>query len=515
MTGRGPSTADPGETSARWVFHIDMDAFFASVEELTRPTLVGRPLLVGGAGGRGVVAGASYAAREFGARSAMPMHQARRLVGSSAVVLPPRLRVYRAVSERVFALLRTFVPVIETLSFDEAFGEPAELAGATVADAGEFAQRMRRAIRDELGLPASVGFGSGKQIAKIGSGVAKPDGMAVIPPSREIDFLHALPVRKLWGIGPVSGDKLARLGIETIGDFAALSEAEVVSVLGGTVGPALHRLAHGVDDRPVAERASAKQISAESTFATDIIDLAGLRVAVTGAAADAHRRLLSDGRGARTVVVKLRRADMSILTRSFTMPTASTDLDTLTAAAQRVVLDPLEVGPIRLVGVGYSGLSETEQISLFGDLDGMPGPPIGDAGTVAGRTVNGGSGAGRSGTAGSGTAGSGTAGSGTAGFGDAGSGNATSSFGENADSAAAGGESDDAAGESSWATGRDVHHPEFGHGWVQGGGHGFVTVRFETRVTGPGRTRTFRLPETNLTEADPLDSLAWEPSPET
>lgn len=451
------------ETSARWVLHIDMDAFFASVEELTRPTLAGRPVLVGGAGGRGVVAGASYAARAYGAASAMPMHQARRLVGSSAVIVPPRGSVYRVVSGRVFEIIRRFAPVIETLSFDEAFAEPAELAGGTVDQAHEFAARLRAAIRDEVGLPASVGFGSGKQIAKIASGQAKPDGIAVIAPSRELGFLQSLPVRKLWGIGPVSGDRLARIGVETIGDLAALSSTEVTSVLGGTVGPALHRLAQGIDNRPVAERAVAKQISAESTFATDIIDLAGLRVAVSGAAADAHRRLLEDGRRARTVVVKLRRADMSILTRSLTMPAASADLDVLTAAAQRVVLDPREIGPIRLVGVGYAGLTDAEQYSLFPDLDEYN---LGDEADPSPPTVD--------------------------------------------DGDAVAPDESDPASDRQWHTGADVRHAEFGHGWVQGGGHGFVTVRFETRATGPGRARTFRLPEPALVRADPLDSLGWD-----
>ena len=462
MTDSAPGTAG-GERSARWVLHIDMDAFFASVEQLTRPTLAGRPVLVGGTGGRGVVAGASYESRTFGARSAMPMHQARRLVGGSAVVVPPRGSVYSVVSRRVFGLVRTFVPVIETLSFDEAFGEPQELAGATAADALDFAHRLRAAIREETGLPASVGFGSGKQIAKIGSGMAKPDGAKVIPPSTELDFLQALPVRKLWGIGPVTGDRLARLGVETIGDLAALSDVEVASVLGATAGPSLHRLARGIDDRPVTERAEAKQISAESTFAVDIVRAAELRAAVSGAASHAHRRLLADGRGARTVVVKLRRSDMSILTRSTTLPAPTTDLDALTAAAHRVMLDPLEVGPIRLVGVGYSGLSDTHQETLF--------PDLGDLGDSASPS------------------GTGAAATGAPGVPD-----------------------EDTAAEPvvDWPTGTDVSHPDHGHGWVQGGGHGFVTVRFETRATGPGRAQTFRLPEPRLTRADPLDSLAWD-----
>ncbi len=449
--------------------HIDMDAFFASVEQLTRPTLAGRPVLVGGSGGRGVVAGASYEARAYGARSAMPMHQARRLVGPSAVVVPPRGSVYRVVSARIFDLLRAEIPVIETLSFDEAFAEPADLAGRSVEDARAFAHDLRAVIRRETGLPASVGFGSGKQIAKIASGLAKPDGIRVIAPSEEVSFLQGLPVRKLWGIGPVTGDRLGRLGVDTIGQLAALSEPEVISVLGAAVGPALHRLARGIDERPVAERAESKQISAESTFAVDIVDGTRLRAAVADAAADAHRRLTADGRGARTVVVKLRRTDMSILTRSTTLPAATADLDMLVRAAHRVTLDPLDVGPIRLVGVGYSGLTEAHQEMLFPNLDDPGGDdpdgddPDGDDPVQEGPA-----------------------------------------------------EHDDPDGSTAavdWRTGTDVHHPDHGHGWVQGGGHGVVTVRFETRATGPGRAVTFRLPEPALVVADPLDSLAWTVGP--
>ncbi|WLP90415.1 DNA polymerase IV [Gordonia sp. NB41Y] len=471
----------PTESSARWVMHLDMDAFFASVEQLTRPTLTGRPVLVGGLGGRGVVAGASYEARVFGARSAMPMHQARRLVGAQAVVLPPRGAVYRAVSERIFARVRSVVGVIEMLSFDEAFAEPAELVGATAADAEAFAEDLRGHIRDEVGLAASVGFGSGKQIAKIASGMAKPDGVMVIPPSRELAFLHGLPVRKLWGIGPVSGDRLARIGVNTIGEFAALSDVEVASLLGATVGPALHRLAQGVDDRPVTERAAAKQISAESTFQRDIVDLAGLRPAIEKAAADAHRRLVADGRAARTVVLKLKRSDMSVLTRSSTLPTATADLDVLAALALRMALDPLEIGPVRLVGVGYSGLSAVEQYALF-DED-----PDADAASAVTSSP--------------------TAPDGTAP--DTAAPDATRPDGRLIGAQQVGG-----SPENRWATGADVRHPDHGHGWVQGSGHGRVTVRFETRSTGPGFARTFAEDDPDLRAGDPLDSLDWVSAPD-
>jgi DNA polymerase IV len=439
--------------AARWVLHLDMDAFFASVEQLTRPTLRGRPVLVGGLGGRGVVAGASYEARVFGARSAMPMHQARRLVGAGAVVLPPRGVVYGVASRRVFQTVRTLVPVLEQLSYDEAFGEPTELAGVTRADVERFCQRLRAEVKAQTGLVASVGAGSGKQLAKIASGLAKPDGVRVVGADEEQTLLAGLPVRRLWGIGPVAEERLHRLGIETVGAFAALSEAEVADILGATVGPALHRLAHGVDDRPVTENAPAKQISAESTFAQDLTTLGQLREAIGPIGDHAHRRLEKDGRGARTVTVKLKRSDMSTLTRSATLPYATTDVAALIGTARRLLLDPVEIGPVRLVGVGFSGLSPVQQEPLFPELD-VPPEPVSSGDLPA-------------------------------------TGPAPPS---------------DAAG---WRIGDDVTHTGFGHGWVQGAGHGVLTVRFETRGSGPGQARTFRADDPDLRRANPVDSLDW------
>ncbi|MET0197434.1 MAG: DNA polymerase IV [Rhodococcus fascians] len=439
--------------SRRWVLHLDMDAFFASVEQLTRPTLRGRPVLVGGAGGRGVVAGCSYEARVFGARSAMPMHQARRLVGGGAIVLPPRGALYQSVSRTVFDGLRTRMPVLEQLSMDEAFGEPVELVGATAAEVAEFCEMLRALVMERTGLVASLGAGSGKQIAKIASGLAKPDGVTVVAPAEQSALMAALPVRKLWGIGPVADEKLRKLGIDTIGKFVATPESEVASILGATVGPGLHRLARGIDDRAVAERAEAKQVSAETTFAHDLVTLAQLRSAVERSAEAAHRRLVKDGRGARTVVLKLRKSDMSIVTRSATLPYATVDKQTIVATAQRQVLDPVELGPIRLVGVGLAGLSTVQQGSLFPELDHEP-EDTSTSPTTTGEIVP--------------------------------------SVREP---------------QQRWHPGMDVRHPEHGHGWVQGAGHSVVTVRFETRSTGPGRARTFAEGDEQLVVADPLDSL--------
>ncbi|MHC9292793.1 DNA polymerase IV [Mycobacterium sp. LTG2003] len=441
--------------SGRWVLHLDMDAFFASVEQLTRPTLRGRPVLVGGLGGRGVVAGASYEARRYGARSAMPMHQARRLVGAPAVVLPPRGAVYGVASRRALDTVRGVVPVLEQLSFDEAFGEPAELAGADAADVEAFCQHLRAKVLKETGLVASVGAGSGKQIAKIASGLAKPDGIRVVSRDEEALLLEGLPVRRLWGIGPVAEEKLHRLGIETVGAFAALSDTEAASVLGTTIGPALHRLARGIDDRPVAERAEAKQISAESTFAEDLTTLAQLQDAIGPIGEHAHRRLEKDGRGARTVTVKLKKSDMSTLTRSATLAYATTEPATLIGTARRLLLDPVEIGPIRLVGVGFSGLTDARQESLFPDLE-QP-EELSDHQLTYSPEV----------------------------------------------AAPA------AQPTAAWRIGDDVVHPDHGHGWIQGAGHGVMTVRFETRASGPGPARTFPEDTPGFRRANPLDSLDW------
>ena len=448
-TRRGNSIAT---MEGRWVLHFDMDAFFASVEQLTRPTLRGRPVLVGGLGGRGVVAGASYESRVFGARSAMPMHQARRLVGSAAVVLPPRGVVYGVASGRVLDTVRAMVPVLEQLSFDEAFGEPAELVGAGPDEVVRFCEELRAQVRRQTGLIASVGAGSGKQLAKIASGLAKPDGIRVVRREDERALLAGLPVRRLWGIGPVAEEKLHRLGIDTVGALAALSASEVADVLGGTIGPALHLLAKGIDERPVAERLGAKQISAESTFAADLMTLDQLRDATGPIGEHAHQRLERDGRGARTVTVKLKKSDMSTLSRSATLPYATADAATLIGTARRLLLDPVEIGPVRLIGVGFSGLSDVLQESLFPDLDQtLEASDSHQVGPVA----------------------------------------------TPADSAAA------------WRIGDDVVHRRHGHGWVQGAGHGVMTVRFETRGSGPGLAHTMAHDSPDVARANPVDSLDW------
>ena len=458
---------DP-RASQRWVLHLDMDSFFASVEQLTRPTLRGRPVLVGGAGQRGVVAGASYEARAFGARSAMPMHQARRLVGARAVVVRPRGAVYSVASARVFEVVREVIPVIEQLSMDEAFGEPEDLVGASAEGVAEFCERLRQRVLDETGLVASVGAGSGKQVAKIASDLAKPRGQRVISLVEQRAVMEALPVRSLWGIGPVANERLQKVGVETIGHLVALDRAEVVSLLGATSGPALHALACGIDDRVVAERGEAKSVSAETTFAKDLLTKREIRVALAATGEAAHRRLTRDGRGARTVIAKFRKSDMSAVTRSTTLAYATTSLSVLLAAAQRVAVDPAEIGPIRLVGVGFAGLSAQQQTVLFPDLDFDGAAEAGGDEGAAGEEW------------------------------------------DRSQSPAEGASEPQPEQAVALDAGADVRHSEYGHGWVQGSGQGVVTVRFETRASGPGLVRTFDVADPDLTPADPVASLDWQ-----
>ena len=552
---------------ARWVLHLDMDAFYASVEQLARPTLRDRPVLVGGLGPRAVVAGASYQARVFGARSAMPMGQARRLC-PQAVVLPPRFALYQALSERVMAVLAEAAPVLEPVSLDEAFLEPPELAGADPARVERFAVELRRAVHAATGLPASVGAGSGKQLAKIASELAKPDGLRVIDRDGQQAVLDPLPVRALWGVGPVAEAGLRRLGVLTIGQLAALDLRDVTDLLGSAVGTELHRLARGIDDRPVAPRGAAKQISAETTFDVDLTAMVDVHEAVARITEAAHRRLLRSGRAARTVSVKVRSAAFTTATRSETAGVASTDLGELTAVAQRLALAAVPEGGVRLIGVSLAGLVDTPPPMLFGAVEPaegaepqvdtdihplVPVPPVpgSDHGgsdhqtpSRAGSDHNG-SGHQAPGRAGSdhqapGPAGSdhrapGRAGSdhhapgragpdhqapGRAGPGRAGHGRDGSDH-DGSDRAVPDRAGPDRAGfdaagpivgqpavvAQSWRPGDDVRHREHGHGWVQGAGHGRVTVRFETRSTGPGRAHTFAAEDPDLAAADPLGSL--------
>lgn len=441
----------------RWVLHLDMDAFFASVEQLTRPTLRGKPVIVAGVGGRGVVAGASYEARALGARSAQPTFQAERLVGPRCNTIIPRHRVYAAASRRVFALVAKRCGTIEQISIDEAFVEPAVLAGAEVATAAQFAAELREAVFAETGLSCSIGGGSGKLVAKIASAAAKPKGQLLIPVAEQQAQLWPLPVRKLWGIGPVAEGKLAQYGVKTIGEFAQLDLPEVQQLL-GAVGADLWLLARGHDERPVQPRGEAKSISNEYTYPEDLTSAAQMDAAIKRAFTSAYRRLMKDGRGAKTVTVKLKRADFQTETRSFSLGYATDDEDILWATVQKVVRYPQETGPIRLVGVGFSGLEQDRQLVLFPELDKQAQVQVTEV----------------------------------------------------TEPAASQEVVPAAAAVPQWHRTQDVQHPDYGHGWITGLGQGIMTVRFETRATGVGKSRSFALADPAISPAEPLASLAWD-----
>ncbi|HVM40818.1 MAG TPA: DNA polymerase IV, partial [Acidimicrobiia bacterium] len=255
--------------SAPSILHVDLDAFFASVEQLLDPALRGRPVVVGGTGNRGVVAAASYEARAFGIGSAMPTARARRLC-PHAVFVPPRIDVYQGYSERVFAVFADVTPLVEGLSLDEAF---LDVAGAAhlFGPGPDVARLIRRRVKDEVGLVCSVGVATTKHLAKLASAAAKPDGLLVVEPGTELEFLHPLPVERLWGVGPATRSRLDRIGVKTVGDLAALGEDALVRALGAAHGRHLHALAHNRDPRPVTPSRPTKSISAEETFARDLV----------------------------------------------------------------------------------------------------------------------------------------------------------------------------------------------------------------------------------------------------
>jgi DNA polymerase-4 len=352
---------------SRTILHVDLDAFYASVEVLENPALAGKPVLVGGTGPRGVVAAASYEARRFGCHSAMPMGRARRLC-PQAIVLPPRFDLYATKSRAVHEVFAAFTPVIEPIALDEAFLDVT--GGLRLHGTGaEIGAAIRARVRAETGLTASVGVAPNKLLAKLASDDAKPDGMLVVEPGGELAFLHPHPVGRLWGVGPATLARLERFGVETIGDLAALPEASLVDTLGRAHGHQLHELACGRDDRPVEADRETKSIGQEETFPRDVADREALDREVRRMAERVGTRLRDHGLAGRTVTLKVRFPDFRTITRSATLPepfAVSSEI----ARLARALLDKVETaGGVRLLGVSVSNLTAgaAHQESLFGD----------------------------------------------------------------------------------------------------------------------------------------------------
>jgi len=364
---------DPGSRKMeRTIAHADMDAFYASVEQRDRPELRGRPVIVGGGGPRGVVSAASYEARRFGVHSAMPGYEARRRCPDGVFLSGDMVR-YRRESRRIFEIFRRFTPAVERLSVDEAF---LDLTGTErlLGPARDVCARLRREVRVETGLAVSVGIAPIKMVAKLASEAAKPDGLLVVDRAGLLGFLHPLPVRRLWGVGPVAGERLEAAGFRSVRDLARAAPEIVTRVL-GEWGLGLARLARGEDVREVEPYRDAVTLSEENTFSDDVGELPRLERAIVRHADSVARRLRRSGLRARTVVLKLklgrRRAPgprgHPLLTRRSTLPEPSDDGDTLARQASALLAAWGLPEPVRLLGVGVTNLvpGDASQLPLF------------------------------------------------------------------------------------------------------------------------------------------------------
>lgn len=434
------------------VLHCDLDAFYASVEQRDKPSLRGKPVIVGGIGQRGVVATASYQARVFGVHSAMPTHEARRLCPHGAYLVG-RFGAYRQASAIVMGLLRELSPLVEPLSLDEAF---VDLAAGGHDTSPEALLRLAADLRIKIseltgGLTGSVGLGSSKFMAKVASELAKPDGIHLVTPGTEVDVIAPMPVRAIPGVGPVTAERLNRLGILTIGQLQQASERELVRELGKAAGEGLMALAFARDDRQVESVHETKSISVEDTFETDLLDLAELDSIIGRDAAVVAARVARAGLFARTVTIKVRVADFTTYTRSRTLVGATDDADVIAAVARSLLRAVDTRTGVRLLGVGAANFTEAAQEALF-DLEDAADArasldeahtQLADPGVAHWRRAR------------------------------------------------------------TWLPGLDVEHDEHGRGWVWGAGLGRVTVRFETAETGIGPVRTFRDDDPALRLIDP------------
>jgi DNA polymerase-4 len=419
------------------VLHLDLDAFYASVEQRDKPSLRGKPVIVGGVGGRGVVATASYEARRYGVGSAMSTREARSRCPHAAF-LHPRFTIYRETSERVMSLLRSVSPLVEPLSLDEAFVdlEQSPLDDLGPASVTAFAEELRQRVHEVTeGLTASVGVGTSKFIAKVASDLDKPDGLVVVAPGTELDLLRPMRVKVIPGVGPATDERLRRAGIHTVADLESVSLDELVRLVGKAHGGSLFQLARAQDDRPVVSEQEAKSVSVESTYDTDLTDAAVMEGLVTRQAREVSERLQRHGLSGRTVTLKVRLYDFTTLSRSATLP-SPTDAAATIGRLARTLLGELvaggaTAGGVRLLGVGVSGLADWIQDDLFGESGEPVEVPEAPEPAVPHRR------------------------------------------------------------RPDWAPGMDVVHEELGRGWVWGSGRGVVTVRFETATSVPGPVRSY------------------------
>lgn len=363
---------------ARWseqILHVDMDAFFVEVERLRNPDLAGLPVAVGGDSLRAVVASASYEARAFGVHSAMPMGRAKRLC-PRLVVVPPDHAEYGRVSSSVFEVFRGFTPLVEGLSVDEAFLDVGGLR-RHFSDPVAVGQAVRSSIRDQLGLPCSVGVAATKFVAKLASAEAKPDGLLHVPADDQVAFIQSLPLTALWGVGPATLAALTRLGITTVSELAATDRLQLGRALGEGLAHHLLDLAHGRDPRPVETGERTKSISAEETFEVDLTGFDDLSRVLRAQADRVAGRVRDSGLRARTITVKIRFSDFRTITRSETLPSPTSNDLVVFRTATRLLSRAIEPGQaIRLIGLGCSGLEpageeqlELDRSSRRNDLD--------------------------------------------------------------------------------------------------------------------------------------------------
>ncbi|HWJ83434.1 MAG TPA: DNA polymerase IV [Nocardioides sp.] len=432
------------------VLHLDLDAFYAAVEQRDKPSLRGKPVVVGGTGNRGVVATASYEARVFGVRSAMSTREARARCPHAAF-LSGRFEAYRATSAAVMELLRSCSPLVEPLSLDEAFVDLERASGLpdlSVAAVTAYAEDLRSRVREVTGgLTASVGVASSKFLAKVASDLDKPDGLVVVSPGTELELLLPMHVSVIPGVGPATVDRLRTAGVRTVADLHGLGEDELVRLVGRAHGAVLHRLARAEDDRPVEPERETKSVSVEGTYEHDLTDRVLMAALLRRQAEDVARRLRANGLSGRTVSIKVRRWDFTTVGRSTTLSSPTDDGALIARLATGLLEDLDTAGGVRLLGVGVSGLADWVQDELFTD----PEPATEEA----------------------------------------------ASGPEDVRVAEAG-----VKARSGWPPGVDVVHAEHGPGWVWGSGRGVVTVRFETADTPPGPVRSFAADDPALSRPD-------------